>query len=84
MIEINNIVTASNNITLSKVYRKPYGFTKTYMDKELIRDKLYQIINQFNERKITYIRFYSIFLHKTHPFYDRNDRTCKILLLMII
>ena len=32
LIEINNIITDSDNITLRKV--KPYGFDKMYMDKE--------------------------------------------------
>ena len=41
-----------------------------YMDKELIEDKLYQIINQFNYRKITSTKFYSIILNKIRPFYD--------------
>ena len=50
-----------------------------YMDKELIEDKLYQIIDQFNERKITSTEFHSILLNKIHPFYDENGRTCKIL-----
>ena len=49
------------------------------MDKELIEDKLYQIIDQFNERKSTFTKFYSILLNKIHPFYDRNGRTCKLL-----
>ena len=35
-----------------------------YMGKELIEDKLYQIIDQFNERKISRTKFYSI-LFKT-------------------
>ena len=48
------------------------------MDKELIEDKLYQIIDPFNERKITLRRFYSTFLNKIHPFYDENGRTCEI------
>ena len=39
-----------------------------HMDKELIEDKLYQIIDQFNERKITSTNFYSILLNKIHPF----------------
>ena len=43
------------------------------------KDKLYQIIDQFNERKITPTKFYLILLNKIHPFYDRNGRTCKIL-----
>ena len=52
-IEINNITTKSNNITLKKFDVKPYGFDKMYIDKELIEDKFYQITYQFNERKIT-------------------------------
>ena len=33
LIEITNITTASNNITLRKVNVKPYRFDKMYMDK---------------------------------------------------
>ena len=79
MIEINTITTGSNNITLRKVNVKPYGFGKIYMDKELIEDKLYKIIDQFNERKITSVKFYSILLNKIHTFYYRNSRTFKKL-----
>ena len=79
LIEINNIITSSSNITLRKVNVNPYGFDKMYMDKELIEDKLYQIIDQFNERKILSTKFYSILLNKIYPFYDRNGRTCKML-----
>ena len=50
-----------------------------YVDKELIEDKFYQIIDQFSKREITSIKFYSIFLNKIHPFYEGNGRTCKIL-----
>ena len=83
LIEINNIITSSNNIILRKVNVKTYGFDKMFKDKELI-DQLYlykldQIIHQFTERKITYTKFYSILLNKINPFYDRNGRTCKIL-----
>ena len=49
------------------------------MDKKLLEDKLYQIIDQFNERKISSIRFYSILLNKIHPLYDGNARACKML-----
>ena len=77
--EIYNIITSSNNITLRKVNVKPYGFDEMYVDKELIEDKLYQIIDQFNERKIMSAKFYSILLNRKHPFYDGNGRTCKIL-----
>ena len=58
---------------------KPYGFDKIYMDKELIEDKMYQIIDQFIKRKITSTKFYSILLNKTHAFYDENGRKCKIM-----
>ena len=36
------------------------------------------MIEQFNEKKITSTKFYSMFLNKTHSFYDGNGRTCKI------
>ena len=63
LIEINNIITGSNNITSRKVNVKPYGFDKMYTYKELIEDKLYQIIDQFDERKTTSVKFYSILLN---------------------
>ena len=44
------------------------------MSKDLIEDKLYQIIDQFNERKITNVKFYTILLNKKHPFYGGNGR----------
>ena len=34
LIDINNIITGSNNITLRNV--KPYEYDKMYMDKDLI------------------------------------------------
>ena len=49
------------------------------MDKELIEDKLDQIIDQFNKRKITSTKFYLILLNKIHPLYDGNGKRCKIL-----
>ena len=67
------------SITLRKVNINPYAFDKMYMNKDVIEDKLYQIINQFNERKITSTKFYSMFLNKIHPFYDGNSKAYKIL-----
>ena len=52
MVKINNIITGSNDITLTNLNVKPYGFNKMYMDKDLIEDKLYQMINQFIEKKL--------------------------------
>ena len=74
LIEINDIITGSNKITLRKVNVKSYGFDKMYMDKELIEDKLYQIIDQFNERKITSTKSYSILLNKMHFMMEMVER----------
>ena len=74
LIEINDIITGSNKITLRKVNVKSYGFDKMYMDKELIEDKLYQIIDQFNERKITSTKSYSILFNKMHFMMEMVER----------
>ena len=49
------------------------------MDKELIEDKPYQIIDQFNERKITSTKFYSIL----HFMMEMAERVRYCLLMMI-
>ena len=49
------------------------------MDEVLIEDKLYQLRDQFIERKINHRYFYLVILENIHPFYDGNGRTCKIL-----
>ena len=49
------------------------------MDKKLIEHNLYQIIDQFNERKSKSRKSNSIFLNKTYQFYDRTGRACRIL-----
>ena len=56
LIQISNIITGQNNITLRKVSVVQYRFDKFFMDKDLIEDKLYQIIFQVNERKITPVK----------------------------
>ena len=58
LIDINNIITGFNDITLRKV--KPNKYDKMYMDKDLIEDKLHEIIDQFNERKINDRDFFCI------------------------
>ena len=50
MIEINNMITGSNNITLTKVNVNPYRFDKIYMDKDVIKDKLYLLMRQKNKK----------------------------------
>ena len=79
LIEINNIITGTNNISLRKVNVKLYELDKMYINKELIEDKFYQMIDQFNEREITSTKFFSILLNKIHSFFDGNGRMCKIL-----
>ena len=44
------------------------------MDEDLIEDKLYQITDPFNERKIANVKFYSISLNKIHLLYDGNGK----------
>ena len=58
ILDINNIITGFNDITLRKV--KPNKYDKMYMDKDLIEDKLHEIIDQFNERKINDRDFFCI------------------------
>ena len=58
---------------------RPYGFDKIHMDKELVEDKLYKTMDQYNERKTIPTKFFSILLNNIHPFYDGSSRTCKIL-----
>ena len=43
LIDVSNIITGSNNITLTKVNVRPYGYDKMYMDKGLIEDKTISI-----------------------------------------
>ena len=51
LIDINNIITGLNNITLRKGNVKQCGYVKMYMNKDLIEDKLYQFVDQLNEKK---------------------------------
>ena len=72
LININNKITGSNNITLWKVNIKSYGCDKMYMDKDSIENKWNQLIHQFNEGKISYKDFYLELLENLHPCYDGN------------
>ena len=49
------------------------------MEKKLIKNKLYQMIDQLNERKIIPIKFYLAFLNKIYPFCYEKGSTCKML-----
>ena len=75
LIDINNIITGLNNVTLIKVNVKPCGYGKMYMEKDLTEVKLYQLIDQFNKIKINQKYFHSTLLNNILE----NGRTCKIL-----
>ena len=78
LIDTNNIITGLDNVDMDMVKCiSPYGYGEMYIDKDLIEDKLHQLIDQFNERKISLKDFYTEFLENIHPFYDRNGRTFK-------
>ena len=62
LIDINNIISNSNNITLRKVNFTKCECDKIYMNKGLIEDEMYKLIDQFNERKINQRGFYSVLL----------------------
>ena len=81
LIEINKIITGSNNITLRKVNVEPYGFYKIYMNKDLIEDRLHAVIDQF---KITSTKFYSVISNEiVHFLMEMVERVRPSLLMMI-
>ena len=70
LIDKKSIITGLNNITLKKGNVKSYGRDKMYIDKDLIEGKLYQLIDQFNERRILNIQTFFVIFDNTNPFYD--------------
>ena len=73
LTEMINVIAGGNNTTFKKVHVKLYGFDKMYMGKDSVKN------NQFNQRKITPLKFHLILSNKTHQFYDGNGSTCKVL-----
>ena len=69
LIDINNIIIGLNNIFLKKVTIKPFGCDETYMEKDLIKNNLYQLIDQFNKREINHRDFYLELVNNRHSFY---------------
>ena len=68
MIDIDNMITSLNGISLRKVNVKLYGYDKMCIDKDLIDDNLYQLIDKFNERKVNHRDFYFVLPESVHPF----------------
>ena len=58
---MNNIIKDSNNLFLRDVNVKPAGFEKMYLEKSLIEQALYLLVDEFNERKVTQNQFCNIF-----------------------
>ena len=79
LIKISNLILGSHNVTLRKVHVKPYGFDKMYIDKY----KLFQIIDQFNERKITSVNFYQYFQKYIYSMMRMVECVRYCLLMMI-
>ena len=66
LIDINKIITGSSYIILKKGLS--YVCDKIYKDKDLTEDKLYQLTDKCNERKINHRCFYLALLDNVHPF----------------
>ena len=52
LTDVNNIITGLNSLTLRKV--NVNHMDKMYIDKNLIEYKPYQLIDQFNERRVNH------------------------------
>ena len=81
LISLNNIITDSQNLFLRDVNVKLAEFDKMYFDKSLIELALYQLVDEFNKRKVTHNQFSNIFLDLIHPFRDGNGKICKNLFI---
>ena len=81
LITLNNIITDSQNLFLRDVNVKLAEFDKMYFDKSLIELALYQLVDDFNKRKVTHNQFSNIFLDLIHPFKDGNGKICKNLFI---
>ena len=57
LITLNNIITDSQNIVFRDVIVKPPGFDKMYLDKYLMEQALYPLVDKFNETIVTHNQF---------------------------
>ena len=84
LIDIRNIITGVNDVPLGKVNVKPCRYDEIYMNEDFLEDKLYLLVDQYDERKINYRDFYAELLDIIHPFYAGNWRTFKVLFVRSI
>ena len=78
---LKTIIIDLNIIGLREIIVKPYGCDKMHMDKHWIEEKLYQLIDQSNERKINHRGFPFILFGSTYLFCDKNGRTYYLICL---
>ena len=70
MIDNNSIIIGLNNFTLRKGNVKTRGYDRNYLDTDVMKDKLYQLVDWFNERKIYHKDFYSALLLKQFRIFE--------------
>ena len=80
LIETNNIILKKHNQNLRQTQIKPLGYNFQYMHFSKIETNLQSLINRFNDRQLTKIKFLKEFLD-IHPFLDGNGRTVKVLMI---
>ena len=78
LINMNSIITGLNNITLQKISVKPYGYDNICTDKNLTKDKQYQLVivsikRSIQWKKVNQKDFYFALLGINY------FRTCKTL-----
>ena len=81
LITLNNIITDSQNIGLRDINVKR-GFDKIFMDKSLIEPALYQLVDEFNERKVKHNNFVIYFEIWYILFEMEMDEHAKLCLLI--
>lgn len=82
LINFNRISYVRNNakwnsVPLGNVSAKTSGYNKMFVGKEVIKDNLHNIVNKFNERKISNGKFYLKSLKEIHPFCEKMERLKK-------
>ena len=69
LVQLNNLITRSNNLELRKVNVRPAGYyTEFYMDWHDIESALYALVDHFNDCLITKKDVCERFLNDVHHF----------------
>ena len=81
LIELNNLILGKNRTDLRKINVKPAGYVMNfnpYFPLWCVETSLYELLDDFNKRRITNREFFNRFL-EIHPFLNGNGRTFKLL-----